>query len=85
MTPRLPAPELRRLPWLARPFVRFVYWLCRRKVGRVVQPLQLAAYRPRLLLGVGMMEDGLERSQALSARLKTLASIRVSTRIGCPF
>ncbi len=83
--PRLPPVELRRLPWLARQFTRFVYWMCRRKLGHVIMPLQIAAHRPLLLLGVGMMEDGLNRSQALAPAVKTLASVRAATRIGCPF
>jgi hypothetical protein len=37
-------------------FVRFVYWMVRRKVGRVVLPIKIAAHQPRLLRSVGEMD-----------------------------
>jgi hypothetical protein len=83
--PRLAPVEPRKLSFLARLFVRFVYWACRRKLGHVVQPLQIAAHRPGLLLGVGIMEEGQARCRALPAALKGLAQVRVATRVGCPF
>jgi hypothetical protein len=40
------------VPEGANPFVRIVYALTRRKVGRMVEPVAVAAHHPRLLLGM---------------------------------
>ena len=66
-------------------FLRIVYFLTRRKVGRVVMPVQIHGHQPRLLFGYGMIEQSLASSRALEGRLKSLATLRASTRIGCPF
>jgi hypothetical protein len=65
--------------------VRIAYWFTRRKVGRVVVPVQLAALDPPVLQGVGAMELFQERGKALPKALKTLAGIRAATLTGCPF
>jgi hypothetical protein len=39
-------------------FVRFVYWMVRRKLGRVVLSIRIAAHHPRLLRSVAEMEAG---------------------------
>jgi hypothetical protein len=66
-------------------FVRVAYWFCRRKVGRVVEPVRLHAHHPRLLRGLAGMEMAQEAARAVDPLLKTLAQIRVAGRIGCPF
>ena len=66
-------------------FRRAVYWLTRRKVGKVAEPVQIHAHHGRLLFGMGMFEDALARSRRVPAGLKALASVRVSARVGCPF
>lgn len=66
-------------------FVRFVYWMVRRKLGRVVLPIKIAAHHPRLLRSVGEMEAGQMAAQSVDAGLKSLASVKVATLIGCPF
>jgi hypothetical protein len=81
---RIEGADPRKKGFFTRMFLRIAYWMTRRKVGRVVMPVQLAGHRPRLLMGVGAMETGLDRSRALDPALKALASVRVSTRIGCP-
>jgi len=37
-------------------FTRIVYAMTRRKVGRVVMPVQLVAHHPKLLWGYGQMD-----------------------------
>ena len=38
-------------------FTRIVYAMTRRRVGRVVMPVQLVAHHPKLLWGYGQMEQ----------------------------
>jgi hypothetical protein len=66
-------------------FVRFVYWMVRRKLGRVVLPIKIVAHHPRLLRSVGEMEGGQMAARSVDAGLKSLASVKVATLIGCPF
>ena len=66
-------------------FVRLVYFMTRRKVGRVVTPIQVTAHHRTLLFGYGMMEQAQMSSRRVDAALKSLASIRVATLVGCPF
>ena len=66
-------------------FTRIVYALTRRKLGRVVLPVQVTAHHPQILWGYGMMEQSLLSSYRLETALKDLATLRVATVIGCPF
>ena len=66
-------------------FTRIVYAMTRRKVGRVVMPVQLVAHRPKLLWGYGQMEQSFAASHLVGAELKDLAQLRVATLVGCPF
>jgi len=66
-------------------FTRIVYALTRRKVGRVVMPVQVTAHHPLILWGYGQMEQSLLSSRHMPAALKDLASLRVATLVGCPF
>ena len=66
-------------------FVRLVYRLTRRKVGRVVLPVKITAHHPRLLRAMGEMENGQFAAKSVDAGLKALAQIKAATLIGCPF
>ncbi len=66
-------------------FTRIVYWLTKRKLGRVVMPVQIVAHHSRLLWGYGQMEQSLASSRLVDASLKDLAQLRVATLVGCPF
>jgi len=66
-------------------FTRIVYGLTRRKVGRVVMPVQVTAHDPAVLWGYGQMEQSLLSSHRVDAALKELATLRVATLVGCPF
>jgi AhpD family alkylhydroperoxidase len=70
---------------LRRLFVGAVYALTRRKVGRVVMPVQVTAHHPKILWGYGQMEQSQLASQMVDAKLKGLAELRVATLVGCPF
>lgn len=64
---------------------RIAFILTRRKVGRVIRPVRIHALRSPLLMGYGRMETAQQRANRVPAALKTLGSIRIATRIGCPF
>ena len=66
-------------------FTRIVYWLTKRKLGRVVMPVQIVAHHSRLLWGYGQIEQSLASSRLVDASLKDLAQLRVATLVGCPF
>ena len=70
---------------LRRLFVSVVYSLTKRKVGRVVMPVQVTAHHPKILWGYGQMEQALLSSKLVSEPLKGLAQLRVATLIGCRF
>ena len=66
-------------------FTRMLYALTKRKLGRVVMPVQVTAHHPRILWGYGQMEQSLLGSHQVEETLKELATLRVSTLVGCPF
>src|SRR5258708_16540 len=76
-------PSKQRL--LNRLFTRIVYVMTKRKVGRVVMPVQLVSHHPRLLWGYGQMEQSFASSHLVGADLKDLATLLVATLVGCPF
>ncbi len=66
-------------------FTRLVYWLTKRKLGRVAAPVQVTAHHTRLLRAMGEMEMGQAAAHSVDPCLKALASIRAAALIGCPF
>lgn len=66
-------------------FTRIVYALTKRKLGRLVTPVQVTAHHPQILWGYGQMEQSLLSSHRVDEALKSLATLRVATLVGCPF
>lgn len=66
-------------------FTRIAYALTKRKVGRVVKPVQIWAHHTRLLWGGAQMELSMAASHLVDAALKDLAQLRAATLVGCPF
>jgi hypothetical protein len=66
-------------------FTRFLYWMTKRKVRRVIVPFKVTAHHPRLLLAMGQMEMGQAAAHAVDHKLKELAGIKAATLVGCPF
>jgi len=64
---------------------RIIFFLTRRKVGKVPTPMQVMAHQPPLLMGYARMELAQLKMTRVPASLKALASIRTSTLLGCPF
>jgi hypothetical protein len=69
----------------AGPLTRFLYWMTKRKVGRVILPFKITAHQPRLLLAVAGMEMGQQTLKTFDTKLKVLAEIKAATLVGCPF
>lgn len=82
---RIPGALASQQGFLRGLFTRFVYSLTKRKIGRVVIPVQIAAHHTRVLWGYGQMEQSLLSSRAVDAALKDIAQLRVATLVGCPF
>jgi hypothetical protein len=82
---RIPGAEPSSHGFFTGLFVRIVYALTKRKVGRVVTPVQITAHHPKLLWGYGQMEQAFLSSHLVDEKLKHLGSLRAATRIGCPF
>lgn len=76
-------PELRA----AHPgwFARLVYFITRRKLGRVPESVKVLHRNPAIMIAVGGYESALERASQVPARLKSLAEVRVALYVGCPF
>jgi hypothetical protein len=70
---------------LRRLFVGLVYSLTRRRLGRVIMPVQVTAHHSKLFWGYVQMEQSQMGSQQVDAKLKGLAELRVATLVGCPF
>ena len=68
-----------------RVFVRLVYWLTKRRLGRVIMPVQVTAHHVKILWGYGQMEQSQAGSHLVDPKLKGLAELRVATLVGCPF
>jgi hypothetical protein len=66
-------------------FGRLAYKLSRKRFGKVAESLATTAHHRGILFGVCMMERALGGASLLPLKLKTLASIRAATLIGCPF
>jgi AhpD family alkylhydroperoxidase len=75
------------------PLVRLVRRVARRKVKRLtgretehmLAPLDAYARAPRLLFGVGMLEDATARLHRVPERLKVLAELKAATLTHCEY
>jgi len=70
---------------LRRLFVGLVYSLTRRRLGRVIMPVQVTAHHSKLFWGYVQMEQSQMGSKLVDGKLKGLAELRVATLVGCPF
>jgi hypothetical protein len=82
---RIRGAEPSRQGLLSGLFTRIVYGMTKRKLGRVVMPVQIVAHHSRLLWGYGQMEQSFAASHLVDASLKELAQLRVATLVGCLF
>jgi hypothetical protein len=66
-------------------FMRLVYWIARRRLGRVPEPLRITAHSPWIFAAACAYEAFSPKAQRVDTRGKELASILTAMRIGCPF
>jgi 4-carboxymuconolactone decarboxylase len=72
-------------------FTRLIYRLVRRKIGKITgqdrlpEPIKIMAHHPRLLKALGQMEMGQDAARSVPDTLKSLASIKAATLVGCPY
>jgi AhpD family alkylhydroperoxidase len=77
----------------AGPLTRVILAVARRKTGqltgrrteRMIEPLEVYAHRPRLLIGYGMMEDATAKLHRVDERLKVLAELKAATLTSCEY
>ena len=82
---RIAGADPKQQGWLSGLFTRIVYRMTKKKLGRVAGPVQITAHHPRIMWGVGQMEQSMSGARAVPPVLKHLAEIRVATLVGCPF
>ena len=70
---------------LRRLFVGIVYALTRRRLGRLIIPVQVTAHHAKVFWGYIQMEQSQASSKLIDPKLKGLAELRVATLVGCPF
>lgn len=68
-----------------RLFVGLVYYLTRRRLGRIIMPVQVTAHHPKIFWGYVQMEQSQMKANLVDHKLKGLAELRVATLVGCPF
>jgi hypothetical protein len=85
--PRINGIEARDAGWMTR----LVYWFAQRKLqkltgkSRPLEPIKIVAHHSRLLKAIGQMEMGQAAANSVPAGLKSLASIKAATLVGCPY
>ena len=82
---RIPGASRNQGGLIRRLFVGLVYSLTRRRLGKVITPIQVTAHHPRIFWGYLQMEQSQMGSKLIDAKLKGLAELRVATLVGCPF
>jgi hypothetical protein len=82
---RIPGASSHQGGLIRRLFVGIVYSLTRRRLGKVIMPIQVTAHHPKILWGYAQMERSQAGSKLIDHKLKGLAELRVATLVGCPF
>jgi len=72
-------------PERAGVLVRLAYWMSRRMLGKVVEPLTVAAHNPWVFRAYGGFEWAMRKATRVDDKLKALAQIKSATLVGCPF
>ena len=64
---------------------RIIYWLAKRRLGRIPLGVRIRARDPKLLELSGRMDLHIAKAETVPAILKELAQIKVAVMVGCPF
>jgi hypothetical protein len=62
---------------------RILYWVARRRLGRVSEMWEITAHISRVHLGRGIFELLLDSSHYVPHRLRRLADVKTAMLIGC--
>ena len=69
----------------AGPIQRLFFAASKRRVGAVIEPLRLMAHSRAVMWAAGLFETAFQRARAVEPALKDLASLKVSSLVGCLF
>ena len=64
---------------------RIIYWLVKRKLGKIPLGVRIRARDPKLLELSGRMDMRIAKPESVPAVLTELAQIKVAVMVGCPF
>ena len=67
------------------PVVRFAYRATKREFGRHLEPTEVYAHTPGLMLGYGAFEKATAKQHRVEERLKVLAETKVAALVNCEF
>ncbi len=62
---------------------RVLFWLAKRRIGKVSEMWRIAAHVPRLHFGRGLFELLLDRSCLVDRRFRKLAHVKTAMLVGC--
>jgi len=65
--------------------VRIAYWMSRRMVGKVPEPLAVTAHHGWIFRAYGAYEYALAKARLVEPKIKALAGVKAAAQIGCPF
>lgn len=64
---------------------RVIFWLAKRRLGRVPLSARIQARDPKLLQAAARMSMHIARRGTVALKLKELAQLKVAALVGCPF
>ncbi|HUB04315.1 MAG TPA: carboxymuconolactone decarboxylase family protein [Solirubrobacteraceae bacterium] len=79
----------------AGPMVKLVYWFMRRGMkkltgreaarGSGIEPVEIWAYQPKMLTGMGKFQGAVRKGHAVDERTKNLVELKGAQMIGCEY
>jgi alkylhydroperoxidase family enzyme len=83
-------------PAEAGPRIKLIYWFMRKGMTKMtgraptpgcsgIEPVELWAYQPKLLTGMGRFQQAVRKAHAVDERLKKLVELKGAQMIGCEF
>ena len=69
----------------AGPMMRAAFSYVKKRLSKVPTPMKVIARHPWIFRGYSAFEFALEKSRQVEPKLKSLASIKAATLVGCPF
>src|ERR1700733_8387283 len=79
----------------ASPMVKLVYWFMRRGMNKLtgreaargsgIEPVEIWAYQPKMLSGMGKFQGAVRKGRAVDERTKNLVKLKGAQMIGCEY